>query len=304
MNFEIFKNMFFENILLLYRLGKETPKNILSIKNNYNRQKGYLLENLNFLIRINFFIIKNNEISVNINEEEKIGPYLIELIMKDPEYGSCLKNYLINFKINNYDLPSFVPIRFYNYETSYLRDFLISLGYVKNNGNEFQLIKPEILNIFKNFKLTPEALEKKLLNQKLLGLNAEKLIFKNEKVFLINQGINKNPIHISIEDVSAGYDILSFRKENDIVKEIYIEVKAVSLSDYQFHLSTSEYQTSIKFNPNYYIYLLPVDYSLTECFDLNSLLKINKIKENIFENKIDWKVLSDGHLITKNKIQI
>jgi hypothetical protein len=121
---------------------------------------------------------------------------------------------------------------------------------------------------------------------------------------LVNQGINKKPIHISIRDVSAGYDILSFRKENDKVKEIYIEVKAVSLSDYQFHLSTSEYQTSIKFNPNYYIYLLPVDYSLTECFDLNSLLKINKIKENIFENKIDWKVLSDGHLITKNKIQI
>jgi hypothetical protein len=178
---------------------------------------------------------------------------------------------IFHIVLNNYDLPSFVPIRFYNYETSYLRDFLISLSYVKNNGNEFQLLKPEILNIFKNFKLTPEALEKKLLNQKILGLNAEKFIFENEKFFLVNQGINKKPIHISIGDVSAGYDILSFRKENDIVKEIYIEVKAVSLSDYQFHLSTSEYQTSIKFNPNYYIYLLPVDYSLTECFDLNSL---------------------------------
>lgn len=302
MNFEIFKNIFFENILLLYKLGKDTPNNILSVKNNYNRQKNYLLENLNFLIKINFFTIKNNEIIININEEEKIGPYLIELIMKDVEYGSCLKNYLVNFKINDYDLPSFIPIRFYNYETSYLRDFLISLGYVKKNKKEFQLLKPEILNFLKNFKLTPQALEKKLLNQKILGNNAEKLIFENEKSFLINSGINKKPIHIAMEDVSAGYDILSFRKENDIVREIYIEVKAVSLSNYQFHLSTSEYQTALKLNSNYFIYLLPVDYSLYEGFDLNSVLRINNIKENIFENKIDWKVASDGYLITKNKI--
>lgn len=302
MNFQIFKNIFFENILLLYKLGKDTPNNILSIKNNYNRQKNYLLENLNFLIKINFFTIKNNTIIININEEEKIGPYLIELIMKDVEYGSCLKNYLVNFKINDYDLPSFKPIRFYNYETSYLRDFLISLGYVKKNKKVFQLLKPEILNFLKNFKLSPQALEEKLLNQKILGNNAEKLILENEKSFLINSGIDKKPIHIAMEDVSSGYDILSFRKQNDIIREIYIEVKAVSLSDYQFHLSTSEYQTALKFNSNYFIYLLPVDYSLYEGFDLNRVLRINNIKENIFENKIDWKVASDGYLITKNKI--
>jgi len=301
MNFEIFKNIFFENILLLYRLGKETPKNILSVKNNYNRQKGFLLENLNFLIRINFFIIKDSEISITINEEKKIPSYLIDLIMKDAEYGACLKNYLMNFKTNDYGNPSFVPIRFYNYETSYLRDFLISLGYIKNNKKEFQLLKPEILNVFRNFKLTPEFLEKKLLDQKILGLNAEKLIIEYEKFFLINLDIDKKPIHISTEDVSVGYDILSFRKENDIIKEIYIEVKAVSLSNYQFHLSTSEHQTALKYNHNYYIYLLPVDYSLLEGFDLNSLLKINNIKENIFENRIEWKVNSDGYLITRNK---
>jgi hypothetical protein len=145
-------------------------------------------------------------------------------------------------------------------------------------------------------------LEEKLLNQKILGNNAEKLILENEKSFLINSGIDKKPIHIAMEDVSAGYDILSFRKENDIIREIYIEVKPVSLSDYQFHLSTSEYQTALKFNSNYFIYLLPVDYSLYEGFDLNRVLRINNIKENIFENKIDWKVASDGYLITKNKI--
>lgn len=302
MNFEIFKNIFFDNILLLYRLGKETPNNILSVKNNYNRQKGYLLENLNFLIRINFFEIKNNVITININEEEKIGDYLIKLILNDVEYGACLKNYLINFNINEYGIPTFAPISSYNYQSSFLRDFLISLGYIKKIKDEFQLLKPDILNFFKSFKLSPEILEKKLLSQKILGLKAENLIMEYENSYLLGLNINKRASHISIEDVSAGYDILSFRKENNKVREIYIEVKAVSLSDYQFHFSISEYQTALKLTPYYYIYLLPVDYSLKEGFDLKSLLKINNIKENIFDNKIDWKVLSDGYLIVKNNV--
>ena len=300
MNFKIFKNIFYNNILLLYELAKENPSNILSLKNNYNIQKKNLRENLNFLFKINFFKLVDDKIKINIIKDDMIIHQLIELILKDSEYGPCLKNYLINFKINESNIAIFSPSRSYNYETSDLRDFLITLGYVKNNNREFYLLKPEILFKFKKRKFSPEELEKELLNQKKLGLAAEKIILNNEIFILKSFGIEKEPIHVAREDVSLGYDILSFRKDNNLLKEIYIEVKAVSLSNYQFHLSTSEYQNAIKLNPNYFIYLLPVDRSLFDGFDLKSLLKINNIKENLFENKMEWSVESDGHLITKN----
>ena len=300
MSFEIFKNILFDNISLLLNLSKESPDNIISVKNNYNRQKNFLLENLNFLIKINLIQIESNKIKSKDIDLNNLSEVLLDYILKEPEYASCLKNYLRNFNFNKQDLCTFKPSRSYNYESSDLRDFLITLGYVKNSGEEFILIKPEILERIKNLKLSPEELEKKLLSQKLLGLNAEKLIFENELSILKELGIAKSPVHVALEDVSAGYDILSYRKEGELIKEIYIEVKAVSLSNYQFHLSTSEYQTSLKLNPNYFIYLLPVDYSLQEGFDLKNLLKISNIKENIFENKIEWSVGSDGYLITKN----
>ena len=299
MNYNLFRNIFYDNILLLYQLAKETPNNILSIKNNYNREKKNLLENLNFLIQINFFKINGININTDTDNEEKLKKNIIKLILKEPEYGLCLKNYIMNFTNVDSNFPSFIPSRSYNYETSDVRDLLITLGYVKNFNKEFKLIKPEILNELTKIKYSPAKLEKRLLDQKILGLNAEKFVLLNEKTLLKKLGIKKEPIHVALDDVGAGYDILSFRNIDNKIKEIFIEVKAVSLSNYQFHFSTSEYQFSIKFDPYYYIFLLPVDYSLPGHFDLNNLLKINNIKENLFENKIDWTISSDGYLIKK-----
>ena len=300
MNYSLFKNIFYENILLLYQLATLTPDNILSIKNNYNTKKKNLLENLNFLIKINFFKIDNNRINIFSKNEKNIKEDILKLILKSPEYGICLKNYLMNFKKNDSDIFKFIPSRAYNYETSDLRDLLITLGYIKNFNTEFRLLKSEILNQFRKLKFSPAELEKRLLNQKIIGLKAEKLILKNEITLLKEFEIKELPVHVANEDVSAGYDILSFRKINSKISEIFIEVKAVSLSNYQFYLSSSEYQTAMKLNPYYYIYLLPVDYSLPNEFDLKKLVQINNIKENLFENKIEWKITSDGYLIKKN----
>ena len=44
MNYEIYKNIFYENIIFLYETAKNS-ENLLSLKNNYNSQKKYLLEN-------------------------------------------------------------------------------------------------------------------------------------------------------------------------------------------------------------------------------------------------------------------
>ena len=136
-------------------------------------------------------------------------------------------------------------------------------------------------------------------NQKELGLAAEKLVFEKEKINLLKIDKNLKPDHVSLRDVSAGYDIKSFMMSKGELKEIYIEVKAVSSSNYKFHLSPGEYQKAIKNLENYFIYLLPVDNSIDEKFNYEKILKINNLQSNIFDNKNYWSHESDGFVVFK-----
>ena len=95
-------------------------------------------------------------------------------------------------------------------------------------------------------------------------------------------------IHIALKEID-----IKIQKKN-----IYIEVKAVPHSNFQFHFSSSEYQTAYRLKNFYFVYLIPVDHSQPSSFDINALLKINNIHKNIFENK-NWKVSEDGYLISK-----
>ena len=83
------------------------------------------------------------------------------------------------------------------------------------------------------------------------------------------------------------------------LKEIYIEVKAVSSSNYKFHLSSGEYQKAIQNLENYFIYLLPVDNSTDEKFNYEKILKINNLQSNILDNKNYWSHESDGFVVFK-----
>jgi hypothetical protein len=48
---------------------------------------------------------------------------------------------------------------------------------------------------------------------------------------------------------------------------------------------------------DYYLYLLPVDYSLEENFNYSKILKINNLQSNIFQNKNYWSYQNDGFIV-------
>ena len=80
------------------------------------------------------------------------------------------------------------------------------------------------------------------------------MAYEEKEVYKINKEFK--PLHIALTDVSAGYDIQSIKLINDKIEKVFIEVKAVSLSDYKFYLSTLEYETARQYKEKYYIYLL------------------------------------------------
>lgn len=295
MNFELYENINYSNLKTLIDLSKVTPGKLSLIKNNYLRNNQYFQESFNFLVNIELFIIKNNSIVLNYESNKNLEQAILDKIKKQSDYSASIKNYLLNFyKDENGDL-SFRPSGSYNIASSDLRNFLITLNFIKYDNERYILLDENVLTQFKKKEFSPDQLKNKITNQELLGLKGEKVIvdYETKRIKLFGEHLMVD--HVSLRDVSAGYDIQSYEGN----EKIFIEVKAVSLSNYKFHLSTNEYQTAINLKDKYYLYLLPVDYSKPEKFDIDRIVKINNIKDNIFLNKNSWNIDNDGYVISK-----
>ena len=85
-----------------------------------------------------------------------------------------------------------------------------------------------------------------------LGREGEEktILYEINKLKKLN--IKKEPKWISYEDNRAGYDVLSWDKEQ---KEIFIEVKATSNSNGLFYLSKGEWRFSIEKKDHYFIHV-------------------------------------------------
>ena len=299
MSAEIFENIEVKNLVKLYNILENNLEYLDNAKLQYSKQNIYLRESLNFLIEIGIISVDGNNIKIHDTSSDKIEDKIFNKIAENSEFGLEVKEYLNNF-VNINGSYSFRPDAIYNNATSHLRNFLIYAKKIVYEDNEYKVIDNDILELFLKNEYSPKKLEKDLKDKKQLGDDAEMLIFKKEqdKVNQINPSLNVD--HVALRDVSAGYDIQSFRKKDDKVEKIYIEVKAVSKSNYKFHLSVQEKQTANKLKDKYFIYLLPVDKSNPDKFDYNQLLKITNIDKSIFQNKLEWKVENDGFIIFKN----
>ena len=297
MSYELFEKIDYKCLADLHEICKQIKHTEL-VKIEYSKKNKYLRESLNFLIDINFLRINGNNILIDNLDENSFDKVLFTKISKKSDYGQCLKEYLLNFTDKD-GLYTFEPDSLYNNLSSDLRNFLISSKKIDYKNGSYIILDNSLLRLVKNKEFSPSELEKILRDKKQLGDDAEKLIFKKEqeKVSQINSSLKVD--HVALRDVTAGYDIQSFDKHDDKIEKIYIEVKAVSKSNYKFHLSMQENQTANKFLDKYYLYLLPVDLSNPEKFDYKKLLKIQNINKTIFKNKKEWIIEEDGYVVSR-----
>ena len=295
MSFEVFENISYQNLFKLFSLTKEGFKNTSDIKLNYLRDHNFIQENLNFLIEIEIFKLEKGKIFLETDSSE-FKSLLIKKIFQKNAYFLLLKEYLNNFELDNNNQYSFEPTLDYNLTTSDLRNFLISCDLVKNKDKKYFLLDENILLKFKRKKISPADLKKIMYEKEKIGLAAEEFIFKKEieKVKEINKKLNVE--HIALTDVAAGYDILSY---DDKEEKIFIEVKAISSSNFKFYLTSNELNISNILKNKYFLYLLPKDLSDPNQFDYDNLLKINDIDKNIFKNKKEWQIENENYLIFK-----
>lgn len=148
----------------------------------------------------------------------------------------------------------------YNHETC-------SYNFVSSNFSKYLMRKKSL-----------ESLEKNLENQKINGLKGEQYVVKYEKKRLNEDA---NVVRISDDNVTAGYDIKSFDKANDIFHNRFIEVKTYSHNE-KVYITRNEINVSKLLGNSYYLYV--VDLSCVENEDYEPLI-IKDLHKNIISNE-------------------
>lgn len=156
-----------------------------------------------------------------------------------------------------------------------IRNFMINSGFIdKTNMQSIYKVNNNLTGIIKlnHYPLSQKQLDQKLVNQKLLGNKAEEIILNYEKKRLnFKNGIKL----VSEEDVTLGFDIISFNNEQDEHANRFIEVKAIT-NDI-FYLSKNEIYKSSMLGSNYFLYLVKMN-------NMNEPIIIENPYKKIFNN--------------------
>jgi len=265
-------------------------------------------ETMVFLEVLRLVELKNNEIFISKKFQDFLSIYI-----NSGFKNQILKNFIINkliFKknsffeyvtdfLNNFILEDekyrFKAKTYQKIKYSGIRNFLIELGFIeidsKNNeyiiSNKYSEIYKK--NIEKN-NITLIEFKKLLEEREQIGYDAELRIIKFEKKRLSKLAFLLGKIdHVSQSNVSAGYDIKSFKDEldkNNRPIRIYIEVKAVPIWNYGFIWSRNEINSAKLYRDKYHLYLLPIKGK--KIFDIGNLKIIENPYDNVYKNKKSW----------------
>ena len=226
-----------------------------------------LITRLGDVVVINGVSVDNHETSFNRNDfvatlfnaikrEKPITSFISpDAVKRDSQTG------------NYYIRDNYIPLKFF-----VIRNLLISLGFFERL-RPLQFEKLFITSSFTSFfesqilpiiqaenhiqkrRLPFSALEKKLIAQAELGIEAEEFVLRYEQRRLIGHP-NLSGIKIISEIcVNAGYDIESFENSESVFLDKYIEVKSYSES-MSFHWSKNEIDTANDLGDKYHLYLV------------------------------------------------
>ncbi len=232
---------------------------------NYSHNEESNNNALFLLITLGFVSIENNNFVkiLVINDSASFYGQLIDKIYD--KLNDTLKNifnchiFLDVFKKTFYINRNSIKLEF-----SGLIMLLTDLGILNSSSNRLYILDEKLLDILtltfsddsKNIKgfMSPDLLDSILALEKKFGEDAENQALLYESQRLKTVGINDNPIKVSSIDCKAGFDILSYDRNNKIITNRYIEVKSVNES-MRFYISKNEIECSKIYGEAYFIYL-------------------------------------------------
>jgi len=292
-------------LVLIEILNNSSLFNADVIEESFSRRSNGYNDIVSLFESIGLIKINNNKIHLTAqynplkechsSQNELVCATVVKCLLK--HRMSHLKNFyeFISHFIKVEGVYEFVPSAFHRIHYSNARNFLIDLGMLRlsNDSRKYMIsdnYSSEIDEYFEKQKLSIKNFNRMLSQQQEIGDMAEFQIIEYEKQRLAQYpNLVERIKHTSQCDVGAGYDIQSFDVNNDQYVPRYIEVKAVSLTNYQFIFSRNEMEKSELYRDRYYLYLLPVKND-TE-FHIEKLMIINNPYSNILDNEECWQKL-------------
>lgn len=144
-----------------------------------------------------------------------------------------------------------IESQFFIYDSTRLKLYINSEFKDLTEGLIFSLVENER----KKRGMSPEKLKKQLANQEQFGLEAELFVLEYESKRLSAHSRVKDIQHVSLFDVTAGFDILSFSTNQSYILDREIEVKSYAGQPH-FYLSRNEYDRAKENKNGYFLYLV------------------------------------------------
>lgn len=295
-----FERISWQQLLILCKvIHSSSSLSMRTIARWYNSESTNFSDTLDFLENIEVVKIEDNIIQPEMSfkrivgtNDESIKQFFVDVLFrKKNELRKYLGDFFDHFEPSD-DYYKFTPTIQERLRYSGIRNFLIGLGVIRfePQTNSYFIKKELIVNFpHKSKTLTFHKFEKILKSEKELGLAVEKKVYKFEKgKFASNPDIQRRIRHTSLENVTAGYDIISLEIPNDknpVVK--YIEVKAVSEDDWKFYWSRNEINKAMQLRGNYYLYLVPIKNG--KMLKTSVWRQIKNPYREIFQDKLTWK---------------
>ena len=273
------------------------------IRDRYNDNVIHFEQSFLFLVQSN--ILKDDGKLKNpkpkqfrsiIQSDDLFDDFLINILLsKKSVFSDYVSEYLGNFELINDEL-TYKPFSKDRIKYSGIRNLFSEVGILSLGQNYSYHINSDhnkkIIRKNQQSVITPKKLQSILRKKNQIGLSAELRIVDYEHERLKKLGIKNDIEHVGLENVSLGYDIKSWETAID---ERFIEVKAVSKTDYKFHWSKNEIEISDKYGDKYYLYLLPVIDSKT--FDIDSLVIIKNPYDKIFLKDTEFQKEPEQYLV-------
>ena len=146
---------------------------------------------------------------------------------------------------------------------------------------------------------TPQELEDVMKGRSDIGFAAELAVLEFERDIVGDRDVN-SVIHVAVMNTNAGFDVSSIRRQQgaDQISARLIEVKAVSLKDWQFTFTRNEVRVATENEGAYFLYLVPV-VNGKPCIDRVCVLE-NPVENLVSEDEWqvtqgDWRVSRGIH---------
>lgn len=249
------------------------------------------LERLNLLRRVKGEInLDSNLAACRVDEEGVFELLLVRHLFKSAAYIHHLRGFFSCFKkaSKEFQIQFDSEIR---RQYSGLRNVLLDLGVLTAAVKEscysvVPALVPLFVDALSRSTITPSELQRILRLREEFGCKAEAHVLLLEKERLKKwPDLVRRIEHVSTRDVCAGYDILSFSPDGDVVEQRFIEVKAVSVFDFKFYWSRNEMEAAKAYGQRYFLYLLPAS---EKGFLSDELEIIQDPFEQLSDTKAGW----------------